>query len=218
MALTKLRIESYGDSKFKEHLTDFVVLFNPTSYSLKHEIKYGQDKAGGATGSPQKYESIKPRDFTMEFLLDGTGVATQGAVHVGAKVKDFFEVAGSFEGPKHRPKYLKICWGDLLLKCVLKVAEVSYSLFDLEGKPLRAKIKADFTEAIDEATRVAKEAKSSPDLTHQRIVQAGDTLPLMCFKIYGDAKYYLHVAAFNQIKNFRQLQIGQEIHFPPLKD
>jgi nucleoid-associated protein YgaU len=185
---------------------------------LKHEIKYGQDKAGGATGSAQKYESIKPRDFTMEFLLDGTGVATEGVVNVGAKVKEFFEVAGSFEGQNHRPKFLKVCWGDLLTKCVLKVAEVTYTLFDLAGKPLRAKIKADFTEAIDEATRVAKEDKKSPDLTHQRIVQAGDTLPLMCFKIYGDAKYYLHVANFNKITHFRRLQMGQEIFFPPIKD
>lgn len=219
MALTKLKIEAYGDAKFKEHiLPDFVVMFNPTTYSLKHEIKYSEDKAGGATGSPQKYQSIKPRDFTMEFLLDGTGVATEGVVNVGDKIKAFLEITGGFEGEKHRPKYLIVCWGNLLSKCVLKVAEVTYSLFNLEGKPLRAKIKADFTEAIDEATRVAKEDPKSPDLTHQRIVKAGDTLPLMCFNIYGDAKYYLHVATFNQIKNFRRLQIGQEIHFPPIKD
>lgn len=219
MPLTKLKIEAYGDAQFQDRIMpDFVALFNPTGYALKQEIKYSDEKASGATGSAQKFQSIKPREFAIEFMFDGTGVATEGVVNVSDKIKEFLEVTGGFEGDKHRPKYLKICWGDLLSKCVMKAAEVNYSMFNMDGKPLRAKIKADFTEAIDEATRVAKEDKKSPDLTHQRIVKAGDNLPLMCFKIYGDSKYYLHVAEYNGINNFRRLPIGREIHFPPIKD
>lgn len=219
MPLTKLKIEAYGDAQFQDRvMPDFVALFNPTVYGLKHEIQYSEERASGATGSPQKFQSIKPREFSMEFMFDGTGVATEGVVNVSDKITEFLNVTGSFEGDQHRPKYLKVYWGDLLSKCVLKLAEVNYSLFDMDGKPLRAKIKADFTEAIDEATRVAREDRNSPDLTHQRIVKAGDTLPLMCFKIYGDSKFYLHVADYNGINNFRRLQIGREIHFPPIKD
>lgn len=220
MALTKLKIEAYSDDKFEKKVgNDFVAMFNPTAYGLKHEIVYAPSKPSGATGSPQKFQSVKPREFSLEFMFDGTGVATDGVVmDVSQKIKEFLDITGGFDGDAHRPKFLKVSWGDLISRCVLKVAEVNYSLFKMDGKPLRAKIKVDFTEAIDETTRVAKEGKNSPDLTHQRIVKAGDTLPLMCYNIYGDAKYYLHVAEFNGINNFRQLQIGREIHFPPLKD
>jgi hypothetical protein len=40
----------------------------------------------------------------------------------------------------------------------------------------------------------------------------------MCQQIYGDPRYYLQVARFNGLKNYRRLAVGQELLFPPLKD
>jgi nucleoid-associated protein YgaU len=39
---------------------------------------------------------------------------------------------------------------------------------------------------------------------------------LMCYRIYGDPKYYLQVAEANGISNFRKLIPGTDITFPPL--
>ena len=50
-----------------------------------------------------------------------------------------------------------------------------------------------------------------------RLVRAGDTLPLMCYRIYGSAGYYLEVAAVNGIDNFRKLEPGSRVVFPPLE-
>jgi nucleoid-associated protein YgaU len=47
-------------------------------------------------------------------------------------------------------------------------------------------------------------------------VKTGDTLPLMCYRIYGDTRYYLQVAAINGMGNFRKLIPGTEILFPPI--
>jgi nucleoid-associated protein YgaU len=47
-------------------------------------------------------------------------------------------------------------------------------------------------------------------------VKAGDTLPMLCYQIYKDSSYYLAVARLNQLQNFRQLQPGQLLRFPPL--
>jgi nucleoid-associated protein YgaU len=57
----------------------------------------------------------------------------------------------------------------------------------------------------------------SPDLTHIRLVKAGDTLPEMCFNIYGDPRYYLDVARQNRLDNFRKLEPGTRIFFPPIE-
>jgi nucleoid-associated protein YgaU len=48
-----------------------------------------------------------------------------------------------------------------------------------------------------------------------RIVKEGDTLPSMVYKIYGDYKYYLEVAKVNGLNDFRNLQPGKQIFFPP---
>ena len=81
---------------------------------------------------------------------------------------------------------------------------------------MRATAKVTFKSSIEEEKRAAKEDRQSADLTHIRRVGAGDTLPLMCYRIYGDPKYYLEVAAINGLGDFRSLVPGTEIRFPPI--
>jgi len=57
----------------------------------------------------------------------------------------------------------------------------------------------------------------SPDLTHRRILQAGDSLPRLCQEIYGDPRLYLKVAEANGFDDFRRLAPGTAVFFPPLE-
>ena len=82
------------------------------------------------------------------------------------------------------------------------------------GRPV---ITATFTDNSDDKTRVALAQDHSPDLTHVRLVKAGDTLPAMCFKIYGDPRFYLEVARANGLDNFAKLVPGTRVFFPPLQ-
>ena len=75
-----------------------------------------------------------------------------------------------------------------------------------------------FVEQVEDSYRVKKERKSSPDLTHRRVVKAGDHLSLMCAEIYGDPSYYLQVAAANGLDDYRHLVPGQTIRFPPIRE
>jgi len=47
-------------------------------------------------------------------------------------------------------------------------------------------------------------------------VSAGDTLPYLCYSIYGDSSYYLDIAKLNNILYFRDLIPGTQLVFPPL--
>ena len=96
-------------------------------------------------------------------------------------------------------------------------ARLICDVFTPDGKPIRAVAKVKFKASIEELKRAAKENKSSPDLTHTRIVKAGDTLPLMCERIYGEAHRYAQVAKINGLANFRKLTPGQKILFPPIE-
>jgi nucleoid-associated protein YgaU len=48
-------------------------------------------------------------------------------------------------------------------------------------------------------------------------VKAGDSLPALCYQIYGDPGYYLEVARFNRLDDFRRLQPGTRVVFPPVR-
>ena len=41
-------------------------------------------------------------------------------------------------------------------------------------------------------------------------------MPQLCFAIYGDPRYYLQVADVNGLGNFRDLEAGVNLVFPPL--
>jgi nucleoid-associated protein YgaU len=101
---------------------------------------------------------------------------------------------------------------------VLKSAEVTYVMFEPDGHPLRAKVKATFSENIEDTLRVAEERKSSPDLTHVHTVKAGEHLSLLAHRYYGDPSRYFQVAQYNGLTNYRRLVPGQRLEFPPIND
>ena len=133
------------------------------------------------------------------------------------QIDTFKAIVFDYSGDLHKPYYLMVKWGALIFKGTLVDLSIEYKLFAADGTPLRAVAKLKIKGNIDEDLRVAKENNKSPDLTHYRRVISGDTLPLMTYRIYGDSKYYLEVARVNKINNFRKLEVGQELFFPPLE-
>jgi hypothetical protein len=215
--LKKMIIEGYKAADYSGASDTFTVMFNPNTYTQKYEVEYQPRQGHGDTGSPQVFGKIKPQEYTFEFMFDGTGTATDKVAVVDA-VEAFLRVTGKHVGDIHRPMYLKLSWGSLLSKCVLKSAEMTYTLFDSTGQPLRAKVKATFAENVEDALRVAEERKNSPDLTHLHVVAEGEHLSFLAYRYYGDASRYLQVAEFNALKNYRRLSVGQRLAFPPIKN
>ncbi len=213
--LKKMKIEAFKGLDYGDKVDEFIVMFNPSTYSQKYEVEYEEAQGQGTTGSTQKFGKIKPQEYSFEFLFDGTG-ASSDKKDVSTEVERFFAVTGKIDSEIHRPLYLQISWGNLISRCVLKSGEVTYNLFKPDGYPLRAKVKATFAENIDDTLRTAEEGKSSPDLTHYRVVKEGDNLPLMTYRIYGDQSYYIEVARINNLTDFRNLKVGTELQFPPL--
>jgi hypothetical protein len=197
-------------------ISEFKCFVNPNEITLSYEMEYDAAQGAGTTGSRMNFKKVKPGDLTLSLFLDGTG-ANGSSILVQEQVEKFQTVTG-YNGDIHRPNYLKIGWGTLTVKrCVLKSASIAYKLFQPNGIPLRAVIGAVFTDNSDDTTRVAMAQDHSPDLTHLRVVKAGDTLPGLCGEIYGDPRLYLRVAQANGLENFRNILPGTQIFFPPLE-
>ena len=216
--LEKLVIRAHKQPDYTDAPFDFFEAFvNPSEISLSYEMEYDSAQGAGTTNSRMNFKKMKPGDLALTFFIDGTG-ANGHAADVQQRVGQFQTVTG-YNGDIHRPNYLKVAWGTLEVKrCVLKSATIAYKLFRPDGVPLRAVITANFTDNSDDRTRVAIAQDHSSDLTHVRLIKAGDSLPLLCYEIYGDANYYVEVARANRLDNFRNLSPGDKIYFPPLED
>ncbi|MFZ2266866.1 MAG: hypothetical protein WAV95_04730 [Azonexus sp.] len=215
--LEKLTILAHTQADYSDPpLLRFAALVNPAEITLAYEVEYDAAQGAGTTGSRMDFKKIKPGDLSLTFFIDGTGAGGR-VVEVQEEVEKFQTVTG-YNGDIHRPNYLKVVWGNLQVKrCVLKSASIAYKLFRADGVPLRAVITAVFTDNSDDQTRVAMAQDQSPDLTHRRIFKAGDRLPALCQAIYGDPRLYLRVAEANGLDDFRHIEPGREIFFPPLE-
>ncbi|HEX5357753.1 MAG TPA: hypothetical protein VFW93_16220 [Aquabacterium sp.] len=215
--LERLLIQAFTKPDYSGSAIDtFEAYVNPAELTLSYEMEYDSAQGAGTTASRMDFKKIKPGDLSLTFFLDGTG-ANGRALDVQQKIASFQTVTG-YNGDIHRPNFLKVAWGKIAVKrCVLKSASIVYKLFKPTGEPLRAVITAVFTDSSDDQTRVALAQDSSPDLTHVRVIKAGDTLHGLCHAIYGDPCYAPRVARANGLNGFRQLPAGTRVVFPPLE-
>jgi phage tail protein X len=197
----------------------FEALINPESYVLEYKVKTADSQGHGTSGSQSRFEYVMPQELSFEFLFDNTGIidGTPKPDGIFEDVDHFRKILTEYQGESHEPYHLKLVWGNLVFKGRAIEVGITYKLFNPDGQPIRAVVKVKFKGSIEEKKRAALENKSSPDLTHIRRVKAGDTLPLMCYRIYGDPKYYLQVAEANGLGNFRHLATGTELVFPPIE-
>lgn len=224
--LEKMLILAFADSKKaedggKQEADDyFEALINPEAYTLDYKLKFAESGQGhGTSGKQLKYEYTAPEEMTFEFLFDDTGIIDgKPRDSIADDIRKFKQVLIEYKGDTHEPRHFKLVWGkNSIFKGRVTEVSITYKMFKHDGTPIRAVAKVKFKSSIEEQKRAAKEDKKSPDLTHVRKVKGGDTLPVMCAHVYGDPKYYLHVAKVNGLGNFRSLAPGTEIVFPPIE-
>jgi hypothetical protein len=197
----------------------FIAMFNPESFTIREDVKWENKCAPGNEGEDPVYKATRARSFTLEFTLDGTGVNTNGVkIPVTAQVLLFRVATTKVIGSTHRPPYLIVQYGTFISSCNLDSSNVTYTMFDMFGLPIRAKISASFTERTPSGLGALLSMLSSPDLTHKIEVKEGDILPLLTYKTYNNQNYYLQVAKVNKLKNFRKLKAGTTLVFPPISD
>jgi nucleoid-associated protein YgaU len=216
--LEKLQVRAYAkpDYALSSLVGTFDAYVNPNELTIAYEMEYDSAQGSGTTGSRMDFKKVKPGDLSLVFFLDGTG-ANGVKIDVQTQIEKFQTITG-YNGDIHRPNYLLVAWGTIQVKrCVLKSASIAYKLFKADGTPLRAAISATFVDAVQDQTRVALAQDSSPDLTHVRVLRAGETLASLCQQIYGDATLYLKVARANQLDSVRRVPAGTRVRFPPLQ-
>lgn len=225
--LEKLKLTGFKDKLYND-LADtepnpIEVLINPDGYKRGMGLIYTDDPAAGASGKARAYNRDLGESLQLTMIFDGTGTVPEMNADPSAPFKTVDEqvdelrrIAYSVNGDIHKPNYVEIAWGTLLFKGQLTKLGIDYRIFTPEGVPLRATITTEFIGYHENLDSRTAQNRRSPDLTHAIVVKAGDALPLLCHRIYGDSRYYLAVAAHNGLDDFRALAPGTMLLFPPL--
>lgn len=233
MTLQHLTIEAYDDPERTFSAGQFQAPFNPDSLSQAFSLQYESTKALGALGGHQRYQHTPSSTLHCTLILDNSPTLAANPIapafertSVTEQVQQLLDLAYHVVGENHEPRYLTLRWGAFsggnilaettVFMCRLSTVEINYTHFKKTGEPTRAEIDLAFLGDEPHERRSRAANLSSPDLTHAHVVQAGETLPLLCQRIYGDPSYHVQVARHNGMDTLRDLEPNQVLYFPPI--
>lgn len=215
----KLRITTClvnkGVPQYDKNGNKFECMINPSSYQQTSGISYRKVKPlGGRT--EEKFDKYEPEKFSFkDFILDGTGVVAGATEPVKNQVKQLRMAAYNYVNKENDSPIVHISWGPLSRFARLDSITVDYTLFKPNGEPLRAKVNLSFR-TYTSSTEFAKlEAREEAEKGQVVETKNGDTLANLCQEIYGDSKYYLEVAKFNNLSSISNIKPGTVLRFPP---
>lgn len=219
LTLTRCSVSDAGRTTLEAD--EFSAMINPAEFTLDRAISYNTEPTLGQLGSDVKFSAIQPEKVKFNLVLDGTGVVPAATAAAAGKsvrqhLNDLLKVVYKYDSPRHEPSRVRLLWGSFIFYGRMESMSTQYTLFRPNGDPLRAKVTLGFLRFLSKNEEVLVSNRSSPDLSHSVEVRSGDTLPLLCQRIYGDGRYYLEVARFNRLNDFRRLRPGLRLHFPPL--
>ena len=227
--LTKFKIQVYKDKERYTKVTEFPAMFNPDTLTTKFSTKFSKPQGIGRSAQQLDYVYNPPEEMKVKLILDDYyfknnllfivksyyGISLE-VTSTKTWVHHFLRLCWIPPDDEHEPLWLKIDWAGVKFPCRLSSVEIKYTRFNRKGEPTAAELDIAFKGDCSTKRENLVNNFSSPDLTHMRIVNSGDTLPLLCQQIYGDSSYYPTVAQANGLDNFRNLQLGQKLYFPPL--
>lgn len=218
MALVKMTLQAYSDGKFQSKAGEvYSVFLNPETITHNSSNTFSKADPLGSPGDTQKFKSSSQGQVSFQLLLDGTRPIDGKTVEVNAELKKLRGLLFLYHGTSHRPYYVQVSWGTLVFNGQVTTFNVSYLLFRPDGSPVRARVELSFEGFIDPKTLALQADRQSSDLTHHYVVQAGDTLAQLCYRIYGSSQYYIQVAQRNNLTSLGDLTPGLMLRFPPLR-
>jgi hypothetical protein len=211
--IEKLTIEAFSNlACTKKAGSPVLVHINPETYSRAFGVRYADDVAMGSSGRRMVVDRELGETLTLDLIYDGTGaVPNMGGKSVDERIAQLRSAGLTLtEGSLNT---LILSWGSLRFKCQMKTLGVTYTLFNPDGTPLRAKVSAAFVAVgIPEDYDPPKSEKEQGSWVRMR--GTGDLGPL-CQARYGDKNFMYDVASLNELDSFRGLKPGTMVYFPP---
>jgi nucleoid-associated protein YgaU len=192
--------------------------FNPNKISVSKSVEWRRTPSRMASQSAlPEFVGSGPRSLTVEVFLDATAKHDNS---VEQRVRQLMvacvPTSRSLSAKKPASPWVRLEWGSeqtTSFNAVLTSFSVDYSLFDVDGKPLRATCSLTLEEAST-GTPGQNPTSGSREARRTHRVVAGDSLPQLAWREYGDATAWRVIAEANELDDPMVLAPGSELLVP----
>ena len=196
--------------------------FNPTDYTLTQTVSVPTAQVPSRVGGQQQYGGTAAMTFTTNLFFDAFSEAKGDVTPKITTLLSWMQPTNaSGSDGRHRPPLVQFKWGGNKqldhLRGFLTHATVRYTLFRMDGTPIRAEVAITITSQTDAdgAQNPTSHAANSRRV-HQVI--DGDTLPSVAYRELGEATYWRAIAELNDIDDPMRLAPGSMLLIPSVAD
>lgn len=150
--------------------------------------------------------------LNISFFFDTSGVIESDVSVFTNKFADLIKLNPSL----HRPSIVTFIWGSIYFPGVLRQVSTTYTMFDKNGMPIRAKVDAVMHGLPDKVT--SKVPLESPDRTKSRVVSDESSIWGIAKKEYDDMSKWRIIAKANEIMDPFEIPNGTVLKVPALKE
>jgi hypothetical protein len=183
------------------------VMYNPEQFSLDQGNNFAEIGIPGLNAPPIQYVRGKGRTLTMELFFD--------SYELGQDVREFTDGITNLLSTlpsTFAPPILLFVMGSFTFRCVLMEAAQRFTMFAVDGTPVRSTLNVKFHEYVDVTVAVESGVFVGPP-TLQTVVQ-GDTVSSIAAQVYGDASRWRDIANANNIEDPFNLTSGTALVIP----
>lgn len=186
--------------------------FNPAEYTIKKENSFAEIPIPGLESPPLQYVRGGAEVLSMELLVDTSAELT----NVREKYVEPLRKLLKKNEKLHAPPIVDFIWAEQVFHGVLQSLEVTYVLFHLDGKPLRAKLAVQLKEYRPVEIQLRDGEGTSPDVEKIYTTVADDTISGVAGKVLRDPGRWREIALANGITDPRTLAPGTVLTIPRL--
>ncbi|GAA1935918.1 LysM peptidoglycan-binding domain-containing protein [Streptomyces sodiiphilus] len=190
--------------------------FNPRELSLSKSASWKRNSAKGAkSAGPPEYQGPEPSKLTVEMFFDASDTQDSSVVSsVEQLLACCVPTSESRQQKRSSPPWVVFHWGGLTgFPGYVSQVQVKYTLFTTSGVPIRAVCQVTMEEITGE-TPGQNPTSGARDARRVHRVRAGDTLPHLAWREYGDPAGWRLIAEVNGIDDPMRLREGQELLLP----
>jgi nucleoid-associated protein YgaU len=185
--------------------------FAPTEYQLQKANSFADIPIPGLESPPIQFVRGTAEKLVTEVLVD----TSHSLEDVRARYVDKLRNLMRINSELHAPPIVSFTWDSQVFVGVLESLNTTFTMFTLEGVPLRAKLAITLKEYRPAAVQV-KEPRHSPDVEKTYVVRRGDTLSGIAAMAYRDPTNWRPIARENNIADPRRLRPGLVLTIPRL--
>ena len=145
-----MTFQFYEDINFTKKLgEEYKVMINPETFEKNMRVTYQNEEVVNKNStSIGPFGNIEAITYDFSLVLDGTGIVNPSKKDVQKELTDLTNVFfRKVNDGSYQPNYVSITYCHEIFNCVITSFKTNYTLFNLDGTPLRATVTCSFSSA-----------------------------------------------------------------------